>query len=400
MSEGFSVTKTRATQGAQFAVARSRSARRAQFAVETARSGLLAASVALSLLVGACAPADTKPEPSGTNGQTGDEPASTDTASADTPSTQTQSAPAANTPSIGAVTRSAPPPTSSPERASPAANTIEKTTLLSSAPPVARATRHVHRFVPVASNVPGGIAVLELGNSNTPAPEVKYRGYRTMVMERDGKWHAIVGIPLAAEPGKETLEVRNGVEPAEILSFEVRPKSYATQRLQVPPKQVDLSKEDAERVANERPRIDKALENWRAETPTSLTLEAPVAGPRSSSFGLRRIFNNQPRNPHSGMDIAAPSGTPIYAPAPGVVTEIGNFFFNGNTVFIDHGQGLVTMYCHMSAIGVKPGDIVKTGDEIGKVGATGRVTGAHLHWGVSLNRAFIDPALLLPPDKG
>jgi murein DD-endopeptidase MepM/ murein hydrolase activator NlpD len=199
--------------------------------------------------------------------------------------------------------------------------------------------------------------------------------------------------------GKHTVSVREEYAPARHVAIDVKPHKYATQRLKVAPKHVDLSPKDLKRVEQERPRIDAALEHFSEAAPPTLVLQPPVPGPRSSSFGLRRFFNDQQRNPHSGMDIAATTGTPIVAPAPGVVLETGDFFFNGNTVFLDHGQGLVTMYCHLSEIGVQNGQRVETGDVIGKVGATGRVTGAHLHWGVSLNRAFVDPALLLPPDK-
>jgi murein DD-endopeptidase MepM/ murein hydrolase activator NlpD len=124
-------------------------------------------------------------------------------------------------------------------------------------------------------------------------------------------------------------------------------------------------------------------------------MQPPLDGPRSGSFGLRRVFNGQARNPHSGMDIAAPVGTPIACPAPGRVIDTGDYFFNGRTVWIDHGAGWLSMMCHLSRIDVKVGQFLPTGAKLAEVGATGRVTGPHLHWSVALNRVLVDPALFL-----
>ena len=133
--------------------------------------------------------------------------------------------------------------------------------------------------------------------------------------------------------------------------------------------------------------------------PDSLRMALPVSGRESSPFGLRRYFNEQPRKPHSGLDIAAPEGTPVLAPAGGRVIDTGEYFFNGNTVFLDHGQGLVTMYCHLHEIRVEAGQTVQEGETLGTVGRTGRATGPHLHWGVSLNDARVDPRLFLREEQ-
>jgi murein DD-endopeptidase MepM/ murein hydrolase activator NlpD len=251
--------------------------------------------------------------------------------------------------------------------------------------------------LPPSSAVPGGIVVLDLDAASDSAPRVVYRDNPVMVVRHGDQWRALVGIPLSVDPGRQVVRVGD-TDPPKYQAFTVEPKQYATQKLKVAPAQVDLSKKDQERVARERPRIDAALTTFSATLPATLKLEPPVDGPRSSSFGLRRVFNEQPRSPHSGMDIAAPEGTPVLAPASGRVVDTGSYFFNGNTVFIDHGQGLVTMYCHLSAIDVETGQSVNTGDPIGKVGSTGRATGPHLHFGVSLNHAFVDPALFLPQE--
>ncbi len=248
--------------------------------------------------------------------------------------------------------------------------------------------------LPKVRATPGGIARVDLGAS-AQAPQVSFNGVPVWVTQQSGQWTALVGIPLSAAPGTGNLKVKRQGASETLLNFQIKPFRYAEQRLKVAPGHVDLSADDTARYERERTHLAQVIATFTEVQPETLEFLQPNSGRRSSSFGLRRVFNGQPRNPHSGMDIAAAQGAPVLAAASGVVIDTGEYFFNGNTVWLDHGSGLLTMYCHLSEIDVKAGDRVSAGALVGKVGATGRATGPHLHWSVSLNRAMVDPALFL-----
>lgn len=249
--------------------------------------------------------------------------------------------------------------------------------------------------LPDFKSVPGGIAVVSIQDKQKP--DAYYHGNRVMVLGSAGDWRAIVGLPLNTHPGIHRLVVRDGKGKA-LYDFDVKAKKYQVQRITIKDKRkVNPLPVDMKRINREYRLIHRAEATWTSISDVPLMLDWPVRGPISSTFGLRRFFNNQPRKPHVGLDIAVPQGTPIKAPAAGRVTATGNFFFNGNTVFIDHGQGLITMYCHMHRIDVHPGQEVRRGEVIGVVGHTGRATGPHLHLSVILNKTMVDPTYFLKP---
>ncbi|VAW92501.1 Peptidase, M23/M37 family [hydrothermal vent metagenome] len=243
--------------------------------------------------------------------------------------------------------------------------------------------------------VPGGIAVVKLDTTQRPE-QVLYGKKKVLIAENNDHWYAIVGISLATKSGKKSLTVKSSNR-SKIVYFDVHDKKYKTQHITIKDKRkVNPYEKDMDRIIKEKKVIVSALRHWSDKDDVPLQFSLPVTGRFSSPFGLKRFFNQQARKPHSGLDIAAAEGTPILAPADGKIINTGDYFFNGNTIFIDHGQGLVTMYCHMNSIDVKTGTQVKSGQQIGTIGMTGRVTGPHLHWGVSLNNARIEPKLLLP----
>ena len=247
--------------------------------------------------------------------------------------------------------------------------------------------------LPQSSLVPGGIAVVATGGE---AVSGSYRDQRILLAEFANEQFAVIGIPLDVEPGIEQFSLRHASGEQSFASFEVGHKQYRERHLTITnERQVNPNAQDMERITRESAEMRRAFSTWSDALTPAFAMSQPVAGVRSSSFGSRSFFNGQPRNPHSGMDIAAPEGTPIHAPAPGVILATGNFFFNGNTIIMDHGHGLISLYCHMNTIDVEPGAVIAAGEQIGRVGSTGRVTGPHLHWSVNLNNTRVDPELFL-----
>lgn len=242
--------------------------------------------------------------------------------------------------------------------------------------------------------VPGGVAVVDLGETSDAVPRAGLDGRRLAVVRENGRWFALLGIALETPPGPLTLSLTAGAK-LRNLTVEVRPKFYPTQRLTIRDRhKVEPDEAELVRIADEKAVTDAIKANFLDQAAQTEFL-LPATGPLSSRFGLRRIFNGQPRNPHAGLDVAAATGMPVKAPAAGVVVSARDYFFNGNTVFIDHGQGLITAAMHLSRIDVKEGQAVKQGDTLGAVGATGRVTGPHLHWAVFLNGTAVNPELFL-----
>ncbi len=240
--------------------------------------------------------------------------------------------------------------------------------------------------------VPGGVAVVALPERSA-APRATYQGKPVLTIREDGeRWIAIIGIDLKTQPGQQQLTLADGSQ----IAFEVRSKRYEEQHITLRNKsQVNPAPAQLARIQRELDAQLAAYAQFSPQQPSNLLLDRPVPGALSSAFGLRRFFNGELRNPHSGLDFAAASGTPIKAPAAGKVILTGDYFFNGNTVFIDHGQGLISMFCHLSRIDVSLGDEVARGGLVGKVGATGRATGPHLHWNISLNGNRVDPAIFI-----
>ncbi|VAW60458.1 Phage lysin, 1,4-beta-N-acetylmuramidase or lysozyme  len=248
---------------------------------------------------------------------------------------------------------------------------------------------------PKSNPVPGGIVLLSI-NNNHQANTARYKNKKLAVISQQGKKYVLVGLSLSTKPGAHFINIKNTTGKTEKLRFTVKPKTYKAQYLTIKNKRkVNPYKKDMTRILSEKKRKSAAKKNW-SPVPPHADFNVPVEGRISSIFGLRRFFNEQARRPHSGLDIAAPQGTPIKAIESGTVIESGDFFFSGNMVYLDHGQGVISLYAHMHTINVKSGDKITKGQIIGTVGETGRVTGPHLHLAIIANQTLVDPLQFLP----
>jgi len=240
--------------------------------------------------------------------------------------------------------------------------------------------------------------VVKIGEADPQALDVRFDGKRVLTLKRADGLLAVVGLPLDAKPGQQTLHVKAGegaLRRAYDTTFEIKAKTYPAQHLKIGSRFMQPTPEDLQRNERDQVAIARAKSHWSHEPPASFALDLPASGRLSARFGLRRILNGEEGSPHAGLDVAVGTGTALRVAAAGRVIATGDYFYSGKSVFVDHGQGFITLYIHMSRIDVQEGDAVDRGAMLGLSGATGRVTGPHLHWAVLLNGVYVDPELFL-----
>ncbi|AHE66743.1 peptidoglycan DD-metalloendopeptidase family protein [Legionella oakridgensis] len=241
----------------------------------------------------------------------------------------------------------------------------------------------------------GGLTIIPIDIKQKP--EVYYDNHRVAVIKSPNpdQWLMIVGVPLSNIQSIQQLHMTKPMQAN--IPFHVSDKYYKTQYLTIDnQRKVDPYAEDKQRIEDENKKLTAIFSQYSQSNPFAHGFIPPAYGPISSQFGLKRVYNKQPRAPHSGLDIAAPENAPVTAISPGKVVEAGDYFFTGNTVIIDHGMGIFSLYAHLKKIDVKQGEQIKQGQLIGTVGMTGRVTGPHLHWSMIMNQTYVNPLLFVP----
>ena len=215
----------------------------------------------------------------------------------------------------------------------------------------------------------------------------------------DGRWRALIGIDLEVKPGPQVITATVRGRARDPLTghtaINIEPKEFPTRTLTVDPKFVTPPPSARPRIAREAAELGHLFSTVTPSGAWPGAFSAPIEGALVSGFGVRSVFNGQPRAPHGGADFASAAGTPVAAPNAGIVVLAGDLYFTGNTVVLDHGEGLVSLFAHLSRMDVRQGESVAKGAVLGAVGATGRVTGPHLHWTVRLHGTHVDPMSLV-----
>lgn len=251
--------------------------------------------------------------------------------------------------------------------------------------------------LPRESRVPGGVALLRVADATEPRPAVSRDGVPVWVSRQATQWVAAVGLPLSLQPGEQQVEVRSTNGAARTITFTVKPKRYPVQHVTLRDQaMVEPPADVMARIERESAHLKALRSQWRETAATDAAFVQPARGRLSGRFGGSRVLNGKPRAPHAGLDVAVMTGTAVLAPADGVILDIGDYYFCGKTMFIDHGNGLLSLFCHLSEWDARVGDSVRKGQAVARSGATGRASGPHLHWSVYLNGTSVEPELFLP----
>ena len=251
--------------------------------------------------------------------------------------------------------------------------------------------------LPRESRVPGGVALLRVGDATEPRPAVSRDGVPVWVSRQATQWVAAVGLPLSLQPGEQQVDVRSTDGAARTVTFTVKPKRYPVQHVTLRDQaMVEPPADVMARIERESAHLKALRSQWRETAATDAAFVQPARGRLSGRFGGSRVLNGKPRAPHAGLDVAVMTGTAVLAPADGVILDIGDYYFCGKTMFIDHGNGLLSLFCHLSEWDARVGDSVRKGQAVARSGATGRASGPHLHWSVYLNGTSVEPELFLP----
>jgi murein DD-endopeptidase MepM/ murein hydrolase activator NlpD len=237
------------------------------------------------------------------------------------------------------------------------------------------------------------VATIAAPRSTTELSVTAFDATWPAVAIAEGRWRTLIGVDLDTKPGRYRIAAASGAAPAATAArtITVQPRKFRVRTLRVAPEYVNPPPDLLRRITSDSTLLQEVFANGASEASWTGGFRPPVPGRANSSFGTRSVFNGEARNPHGGTDFLSPAGTPVHAPASGRVAVARDLFFTGNTVVIDHGSGVFSTLAHLSRVDVTEGATLERGDVVGLVGATGRVTGPHLHWSLRIGSARVDP---------